>query len=154
MSHNRLTIDTIATKPIGDLIGTPVDQLALLADDIADLEERAKTAKRHLNMLVRAKFADELNGHVLGTKRIPVDGIDVVVNLPKTVAWDQDELRKIEEQTDQWGKPLWTYMEIKRSVAEKVFDTLDAGAKQLFGSARTVKAGAQAVKFERKGGQA
>jgi hypothetical protein len=148
---NRLTIDTISTTPIGQLIHTPVDQLAMLADDIAELEEKAKTAKRHLNMLVRAKFADELGTHVLGTKRIPVDGIDVVVNLPKNVAWDQDALRAIEERTDQWGKPLWAYMEIKRSVAEKVYETADESAKGLLQSARTVKAGAQSVKFERKG---
>ncbi len=151
MSHNRLTIDSISNTPIGDLVGTPVEQLALLADDIAEMEERAKTAKRHLNMLVRAKFADELAQHVLGTKRIQAGDIDVVVNLPKSVAWDQDRLKVVEEQTDQWGKPLWTYMEIKRGVAERVYDTLDATARKHLDAARTVKAGAQAVKFERKG---
>lgn len=152
MQSNRVTLEAFADMPLSEAAALGVDELAMLADDIADREAATKKQKAALTNVVMHKFAGDLAGHALGTKRIKADGVDVVVNLPKKVEWDQDKLASVAQVIEyQWGSRPADYMKFKRDVSEAAYANWPPEVRDLFEPARTVKVGSPTVKFERKG---
>lgn len=149
-TSNRMTLDDLEHRAIGEVITWSPEELAMLADDIAALEAKAKKHKKQLNMAVRLKYEEVLKDHHLGTKRIHEADYDVVVNIPKNVSWDNATLARVEMQEGPDGRNLWHYLDVKRTVPEAIYDKLEPEVARIFEAARTVKAGSQTVKFERK----
>lgn len=147
---NRLTLaDLAATPPAEAASKFSADELAVMAEEVAAIEAAAKAGKAALVAVSREKYATDLTGHSLGTKRISaLDLPDVVFNVPKNVSWDNDMLAAIEGEVDSRGLPLWSYMDVKRTVSETAYEKLPADVKEKFAAARTVKPGAMTVKFE------
>lgn len=150
ISNSRPTLDDLARIDMETAESWPVEFFEALADDVAALEAAAKTHKAHLLTAVAAKYAAELQGHALGTKRINAGDVDVVFNTPKNVAWDNATLARVETQEGPDGRHLWHYLDVKRTIPEKTYDSLPVEVSRIFEAARTVKAGAMTVKFERK----
>jgi hypothetical protein len=146
---NRPTLDDLSRQPIGWVSGLSVDELAMLAEDIAALEEKAKAHKRHLNMAVRAKYA-ALAVHAIGTTRIEDGAFDVVVSIPKNVSWDNAALAKLDSEQMPDGRYYHQVYDVKRTIPEAIYARLEPEVARALEAARTVKSGSQSVKFERK----
>lgn len=150
---NRTTIDDLLTRTPGQLCDLPVEHLAMLADDIHRMTETAKAAKERLNLVIKAKYIEHLVGHQLGTKRVADGDYEIVVNYPKNVSWDNKLLEGLEQELDPDGLPFWKHYDVKRTVPEAIYNRLPESTQAILDKARTVKGGAQTVKFERKGGE-
>ena len=74
---NRPTLEDLTKKPLAWAASLSAEEMELLAEDIALIEARAKKCKKILNAAVSEKFAADLRGHSLGTKRIQAGDVDV-----------------------------------------------------------------------------
>jgi hypothetical protein len=136
---------------VADLAALPVSVLATLADEIKMMEARAKSCKAMLGAVVQAKYSFDAND--TGTQRLHDGEIDVVVNVPKSVSWDQDKLNEVFNNLTNMGEDAHEYIDIKASVSETKYKAWPESLRTMFEPARTVKPGSPSIKFERKGGK-
>lgn len=128
---------------IADLAALPVDVLATLDDEIKQMEARAKACKAMLGAVVQAKY--EFTGrNETGTHRVNDGAIDVVINVPKRVEWDQSKLADL-----YFGDAGPEMVDLKYSVSETKYNAWPADWQAAFTPARTVKPGSPSIKFER-----
>lgn len=156
MEKNQITLADLANTPPGEIAArVTADELALIFDEVGALDRAAKAARARAVAVAREKYAAELAAMEggTGTARVKAGDIHVVLSIGKTVAWDNDQLEFVESEKDEFGKPLWSYYKIERSVPEAVFNTLAPDVRAKVALARTVKPGSLSVKFERKGGE-
>jgi hypothetical protein len=97
--HNRVTIEDMPGRPIGEIAVLPPDQLVLLTDEAAEALERARRVKDRLDGALDLKYgARACAARVAGgTVRIQDGTFVVIADLPKRVKWDQTRLAEAVE---------------------------------------------------------
>lgn len=151
---NRVTLDQLATMPIGEIAALPADMLKLLQDDVL---QEAETAKQHASYLSaaldiryagRARAQLVADGKDAGTVNIADGEFIAKVEIPKQVDWDQGELRHAVDTVKSWGSNPDEFVTTKLGVSETSFKAWPSEIKAVFAPARTVSTGKPKVKIE------
>jgi len=144
---NRTTLAQIREMDTGQIAQLPIDHLALLADDIAELKADTKQVGDKFVAALHARFGDRaavtrrMEGKDTGRVRLPVAGFEVVADLPKLTEWDQARLRDAVAVLRGWGEDPADYVAVEMSVPESRYAAWPPRIRALFEPARTVGTG-------------
>jgi len=144
---NRPTLDALRHLPVGEVIALPAEHLALLQ---SDAREALDAAKRTLDWIEgaialryeqRAVGARAAAGKDTGIVRFEDGSVEVAVELPKRVEWDQRRLAALVEQIRAGGENPGEYVELTFKVSERAYAAWPERIRGAFEPARTVRTG-------------
>jgi hypothetical protein len=121
--------------------------LALLQADARDALDAAKRQVDWLEGAIalryeqRAVGARAAMGKDTGTVRFQDGGVEIVVDLPKRVDWDQVRLAALSQQIRAGGEDPAQYVELSFKVAERAYAAWPERIRAAFEHARTVRTG-------------
>ena len=144
---NRITLDDLATQPVGEIAALPGDQLALLKQDADERLRAAKTLCDWLDGAIALKYGDQAQevrraeGKDTGMVRLQDGQVTVVAELPKRIDWDQAMLAGLVERIRADGADPAEYVDITLSVPERKYTAWPTDIRQEFEPARTVRTG-------------
>ncbi len=144
---NRTTLAQLREMDAAAAARLPVDQLAALLDDAAELKADAKRAADLLHDALHARFgaaavaARREEGKDTGRVRLEEDGFEVVADLAKRIEWSQARLAEAVRTLREWGEDPADYVATELRVPEARFTAWPPRMRALFEPARTVGAG-------------
>jgi len=144
---NRPTLDALRRMPVGEVIALPAEHLALLQADAREALEAARRLADWLEAAIalryeqRAVAARAAAGKDTGTIRFQDGAVEVAVELPKRVEWDQRRLAALAEQIRAGGEDPAKYVEMAFKVPERAYAAWPERIRQAFEPARTVRTG-------------
>jgi len=144
---NRTTLAQLREMNLADAARLPLDQLALLLDDLAALKADAKQLGDLLHDALHARFGDaastarRADGKDTGRVRLEQDGFEIVADLPKKVDWQQTKLATAVATLREWGEDPADYVATELRVPEARFTAWPPRIRALFEPARTVATG-------------
>jgi hypothetical protein len=153
---NRPTLESVRNMPIGEVIKLPADVLALLQADAREAQEAAKRLQDWIDGAIalryeqRAIAARGASGKDTGTVRFQDGDVEVTVDLPKRVEWDQDQLTQLAEKIRTGGEDPAEYLEVSLKVSERAYTAWPERIRAAFAPARTVRTGRQTFKLTLK----
>lgn len=142
---NRLTLAQLREMGSAQAAGLPLDQLALLLDEVDALKADAKRLGDLLHSALDARFsaaasqARREEGKDTGRVRLDQDGFEVVADLPKKVEWQQAKLAAAVVTLREWGEDPADYVATELRVPEARFSAWPPRIRALFEPARTVR---------------
>lgn len=153
MSKSNIpTPDQIAADA-ATLKALPLDAMQAILATIAERAAVLASAKRNItNTIAERVNADITAGYIAkgvdtGVLHIARDGLDVVVDRSKTVAWDQTKLAQAVADIRAAGDDPAEYVKITYSVSEAAYGAWPSMIKRVFEPARTVTPGAPTIKL-------
>ena len=144
---NRPSLDALRHMPMSDVIALPPEQLALLQTDAREALDAAKQMQTWIEAAIalryeqRAVGARAAAGKDTGTVRFQDGTVEVLVDLPKRVDWDQTRLATLTEQIRAGGEDPGEYVEVSFKVAERAYAAWPDRIRAAFEPARTVRTG-------------
>jgi hypothetical protein len=144
---NRLTLTQLRSMSVSEASRIPVDQLALLLEDVAELRADAKALGDLLNDALHARYGDQAailrraEGKDSGRVRLADADFEVVADLPKKVDWHQARLREAVETVRGWGEDPADYVSTELRVPEPRYAAWPPKIRAVFEAARTVSTG-------------
>jgi len=144
---NRTTLAQLREMNLADAARLPLDQLALLLDDLAALKADAKQLGDLLHDALHARFGDaastarRADGKDTGRVRLEQDGFEIIADLPKKVDWQQTKLATAVATLRDWGEDPADYVATELRVPEARFTAWPPRIRALFEPARTVATG-------------
>lgn len=148
MPSNRVSLYALQDMSLDDIAELPIEQLALLFEDLSETKAIARRCEAALKGALRKRVAPaeaELRkgGNDTGTVRIPdMDGHVVAVTVPKRIKWSQDGLSRAWAALMDMGEDPAEYIGAELSVSERAYGAWPSSLKKLFEGARTVETGA------------
>lgn len=156
MTSNRTTLAELRTMDTQQLAALPIDELALLADDVVALKADTKMLGDKFATALHVRFGDQaaaarrMEGKDTGRVRLQADGFEVVADLPKRTEWGQAQLRDAVATLRGWGEDPADYVAIEMSVPESRYAAWPPRIRVLFEPARTVGTGRPSYTFTQK----
>jgi hypothetical protein len=153
---NRVNLAQLEQMPIGEVSKLPVEQLAMLLEDVTELKRKAKLYDDWLNSAFAIRYNDAAAearrqaGKDTGKIKVIEDEYVVACDLPKKVEWDQAKLREAVQTIESWGEDPREYVQVDIKVAETKYNAWPSSIRTLFEPARTVGHGRPTYKFERR----
>ena len=153
---NRVTLAQMVEMPAKAVAELPIEQIALLLEDAAELKSAAKRADDHLFAAMSHRFSQraadlrQAKGVDTGTVRFTEDDFTIVADLPKKVTWNNDGLADVASKLAEMGEPVGDYIATKRDVSERSFEAWPNSLKKLFNPHRTLGVGKAGFRLERK----
>ncbi len=144
---NRPTLDVLRRMSVADLIDLPADQLALLQSDARDALDAAKRMQDWIEAAIALRYeqcavaARAAAGKDTGTVRLRDGSVEVAIDLPKKVEWDQPRLAALAEQIRAGGEDPGQYVEVSFKVSERAYIAWPERIRSAFEPARTVRTG-------------
>jgi len=144
---NRPSLDAARRMPVSDLLALPAEHLALLQDDARAGLDAANRMRDWIEGTIalryeqRAVGARAAAGKDTGTVRFQDGTVEVVVDLPKRVDWDQPRLATLAEQIRAGGEDPSEYVEVSFKVSERAYTAWPERIRIAFETARTVRTG-------------
>jgi len=145
---NCATLAQLDQMPIGEIARLPVEQLAMLLEDLAEERNRLKKLDDWLNGALTLRYGDRAQALRIArgqsTGRVNVEeenGFTVSCDLPKKVEWNQGKLADAIATIRSWDENPDEYVQIEIKVAETKYAAWPSAIKKLFEPARTLKAG-------------
>lgn len=144
---NRVTLAQLREMAPNEVEWLPLDQIAMLQGDIAELKSDAKFFDEKINSALLARTEEDrrqalkAKGSDTGTVTLPFGPYAVRVDVPKRVEWDQAELAKAVARLADLEEDPTEYVKIKYEVSETNYKAWTAKVKGIFDPARTVKHG-------------
>lgn len=125
--------------------------MAQLRDMRIAAESELDDAKKHLNGInaeIESRVKPFANG--FGTVNREIDGINVKINIPKKVDWDQELLAEIHKSMldNDFDPTPYLKVETEYKVSETAYKNWSDEIKESFKDARTEKAGTIKVEFK------
>ena len=157
---NRVTLEQAAKMSVKEVANLPIDMLALLQEDVAQLKASTKAVDDHLFAAMSLRFSDraaevrKAKGTDTGTVRLTDGDFVVVADLPKKITWSQSGLESVEADIIAMNEPVSDYISVKRDVSERAYEGWPSSLKKLFEPHRTVGVGKGGFKVEVKKGAA
>lgn len=114
---------------------------------LADLAARLKTARDHLHEVLEERYlasaykALHATGRDFGITHLADGALEVTVEIPKRVTWDQTQLRALAERIRAAGDNPTDYLDIDLSVPEGRFNNWPPALREQFAPSRTVRPG-------------
>jgi hypothetical protein len=153
--NNRATLAQLRDMTHEQASTLPIDQLAMLLEDLADQKASLKLGEDMLHgalnfrYAMRAVIARDAAGKKTGTVSLEDGEFVVRADLPKKVEWDQSKLSKAIEAIQSWGEKPEDYVSIEVKVAESRYNAWPPTIRAVFEAARTVSSGKPTYKVER-----
>ena len=144
---NRPSLDAARHMAMGELLALPAEHLALLQEDARAGLDAANRMRDWIEGTIalryeqRAVSARAAAGRDTGTVRFQDGAVEVVVDLPKRVDWDQSRLASLAEQIRAGGEDPGQYVEVSFKVAERAYTAWPERIRGAFEPARTVRTG-------------
>lgn len=144
---NRVTLAQLREMTPNEVEWLPLDQIAMLQEDIAELKSNAKFFDEKINsaLLVRTeverKEALKAKGADTGTVTLPFGPYTVRVDVPKRVEWSQEALAEAVARLADLEEDPKEYVKIKYEISETNYKAWTTKVKNIFDPARTVKHG-------------
>ena len=144
---NRPSLDAARRLPVADLLALPAEHLALLQEDARASLDAANRMRDWIEGTIalryeqRAVGARAVAGKDTGTVRFQDGTVEVVVDLPKRVDWDQPRLATMAEQIRAGGEDPSQYVEVSFKVSERAYTAWPDRIRAAFEPARTVRTG-------------
>ena len=144
---NRIHITDLRKMQVSEIAALPVEQLALLQEELDAHLSDARKLKERLDAALDRRFAQRAQGvrvsHGKDTGKVRFeDGpVTVTADLPKRVTWDQKQLAAMAERIRAGGEDPAEYVEIAFKVPKRKFAAWPAHIRTAFEGARTVKTG-------------
>lgn len=157
---NRVTLAQLTQMPTHEAASLPVEHLAMLLEDVADLKDQAKKADAALLAALDARYGENARaarrakGIDTGRVRLADGEFEVHADLPKDVDWDAAKLREAVETIRSWQEDPAEYVSIKITVPERKYEAWPSAIRKLFDPARTVGTGRPSYKLVRKQAEA
>jgi hypothetical protein len=153
---NRTTLAQLRDMDATRVAGLPLDQLALLLDDVTALKTDTKRLGDLLHDALHARFgtaataARRADGKDTGRVRLEQDGLEIVAHLTKRVEWQQAKLAEAVRVLRDWGEDPADYVATELRVPEARFTAWPPRIRALFEPARTVATGRPSYTLEQK----
>jgi hypothetical protein len=153
---NRTTLAQLRDMTGAQVAALPLDQIALLLDDLATLKADAKHLGDVLHDALHARFgaaataARRAEGKDTGRVRLDEDGFEIVADLAKRVDWDQPKLTAAVATLREWGEDPADYVATELRVPEARFTAWPPRIRALFEPARTVATGRPSYSLQPK----
>jgi hypothetical protein len=161
MTANRVTLDGILHMGEGDIAGLPVEEIALLLEELEEQMDRLKRQKHRLDGALdlkygaRASMARAKADKATGTVRFDDGDFVIIADLPKRVRWDQTRLAEaVETIRRDWNDDPGQYVRTEVKVAETAYGAWPSAIRRLFELARTVETGKPTYRIESAGKEA
>ena len=151
---NHITPKDLLGMSFGEVADLPIDQLAMLQDDIAVMESELKGIKGIFAIALEDRFKANIEnaytqkGDQFGKVTFNDLGFSIETSRAKNVSWDEFELILAENVLlNQWGEDPSEYINKKLTVSEAKFKAWPEKIRSLFTEARTVKPGKISIKI-------
>ena len=150
---NRPTLDALRHLPMSDVIALPAEHLALLQADAREALDAAKRLQDWIEAAIALRYeqraigARAAAGKDTGTVRFQDGAVEIAVDLPKRVEWNQARLAALSEQIRAGGEDPNEYLEVSFKVPERAYTAWPERIRTAFEPARTVRAGRQIFKL-------
>jgi len=144
---NRPTLATLRQMPVSDVIALPAEHLALLQTDAREALDAAKRIQDWIEAAIALRFdqravgARAAAGKDTGTVRFQDGSVEIAVDLPKKVEWDQARLAALIPQIRAGGEDPAEYVEVSFKVSERAYTAWPERIRLAFEPARTVRTG-------------
>jgi hypothetical protein len=144
---NRPTLETLRHMPVSDVIALPAEHLALLQTDAREALDAAKQMQDWIEAAIalryeqRAVSACAAAGKDTGTVRFQDGAVEIAVDLPKLVDWDQTRLAALSKQIRDGGEDPRRYVEVSFNVSERAYTAWPERIRAAFEPARMVRTG-------------
>ena len=144
---NRPSLDAARRLPVSAILTLPAEHLALLQEDARAALDAANRMRDWIEGAIalryeqRAVGARAVAGKDTGTVRFQDGTVEVVVDLPKRVDWDQPRLASLAEQIRTGGEDPGQYVEVSFKVSERAYTAWPERIRAAFEPARTVRTG-------------
>ncbi len=144
---NRPSLDAARRLPVSEILTLPAEHLALLQEDARAALDAANRMRDWIEGAIalryeqRAVGARAAAGKDTGTVRFQDGTVEVVVDLPKRVDWDQPSLATLAEQIRAGGEDPGQYVEVSFKVSERAYTAWPDRIRAAFEPARTVRTG-------------
>lgn len=150
---NRPTLEALRHMPVSDVIALPAEHLALLQTDAREALDAAKRMQDWIEAAIALRYeqraigARAAAGKDTGTVRFQDGAVEIAVDLPKKVEWDQARLAALSEQIRTGGEDPGQYIEVSFKILERAYTAWPERIRQAFEPARTVRNGRQTFKL-------
>ena len=144
---NRPTLDALARMPVDTIISLPAEHLALLKADARDAVDSAKRMQDWIEAAIALRYEQRAVGaraearKDTGVVRFLDGTVEIAVELPKRVEWDQRRLATLAEQIRTGGEDPAEYVEAIFKVSERAYSAWPERIRAAFEPARTVRTG-------------
>ena len=144
---NRPTLDALRRMPVGEVVALPAEHLALLQADAREALDAARRLADWLEAAIALRYEQQAvaaraaAGRDTGAVRFQDGAVEVAVELPKRVEWDQRRLAALAEQIRAGGEDPNEYVEVIFKVPERAYAAWPERIRQAFEPARTVRTG-------------
>jgi hypothetical protein len=152
---NRVTLAQLRDMTADQAAGLPVDQIAALLEDMAELKADTKRLDDLLHQALSLRYGDQATalrrgeGKDTGTVTVADGDFLIRADLPKKVEWDEAGLASVERQLTEMGEPAGEYIQVRRVVSEAAFQKWPSSLQGMFLPHRTVGVGRPTFKVER-----
>lgn len=144
---NRPSLDAARRMAVSDMLALPAEHLALLQEDARASLDAANRMRDWIEGTIalryeqRAVGARAAAGKDTGTVRFQDGTVEIAVDLPKRVDWDQPRLATLAEQIRAGGEDPGEYVEVSFKVSERAYTAWPDRIRAAFEPARTVRTG-------------
>jgi hypothetical protein len=146
---NEITIfpEQLSAMTDAELASLPPAQLREVHHNLAQLVEWVKKAQVKLHGALQRRYAEQVRAaraevsKDFGVIRFRDGPVEVTVDTPKRVSWDQKQLAEMAKRIAASGDRVEDYLDLEFSVSESRFSNWPTTLREQFASARTVKPG-------------
>ena len=144
---NCPSLDALRHMPVSNVIALPAEHLALLQTDAREALDAAKRMQDWIEAAIalryeqRAVSACAAAGKDTSTVRFQDGAVEIAVDLPKLVDWDQTRLAALSKQIRDGGEDPRRYVEVSFNISERAYTTWPERIRAAFEPARMVRTG-------------
>lgn len=156
---NRVTLAQFAEMTREAALAVPVDQIEMLLEDVAELQDKAKRAASTMHSYMGMRFGNDFakvrktGGKDTGTINIVVAGRTIKSDLPKKIDWSQEVVKAaLLTIKNEWKGNPDEYVDVKYSISETKWNAWPEPIKALFRDARTVGVGKETFEIKSQKG--
>ena len=153
---NRIYPADLLKMEVSDIAALPVEELAILQDEIGERLTAAKTLKDRFDTVLDRRFGQRARGvrasHNKDTGTIHFDDgpVTITADLPKRVKWDQGQLGDIRARISLEGEDPDEFITTAYKVSERRYTAWPQYIRDIFAPARTVETGKPTIRLSLK----
>lgn len=154
MKSNRTTLAQLTSMSAAEAASLPVEHLAMLLEDVAQLRKQVARADALLSAALDHRYSEMAmvaragGGKDTGRVRLDDGEFVVIADLPKNVDWDAAKLAEAVETIRAWGEDVREYVSTKIVVSERKYEAWPSAIRKVFEPARTLGTGKPTYKIE------
>jgi hypothetical protein len=138
---------TIVNKGVAEIANLPGADLQELHTGLQTMQRQIKAALDQINAALDQRYGDQTaairreRGKDFGVCHLSDGPLQITVDLPKRVVWDQEKLAAIATRIAAAGENVNDFIDIDYSISESRYTNWPSTLKEQFSDARTVKPG-------------